>query len=373
MKKFYYFHFIFILGALVLSSLSLYQHWQLKYSGGVARGFCDAKGVVGCDLISVSPWAQPVLGLPIAGIAVGLFLLLGVLGLIPRCRDQTLPLYVLMGMGSIFYLFQMIFVSKQLCLLCLATHLCIWLIITLGWLFQKIHKVFLFNYKIWILGIVVPLTVASVIQATVLPYVQNKNHWLAGHLRDDEFKLSQAPILPADSPKITLGEGRKKISMIVATDLMCLHCRDHFFELSRALKANRLSAEVSILMVPLDDSCSPIGGSLHPGACHAARIGLCQLENKKFDAFFKSIYLIPGKAMGGPETLLYTETSSPKEMEQLKTCADSKKIQDMLDQHVRLAYAKQISGTPVTWISGYEIDGAASWQDWEKIFRRIGQ
>ena len=352
----------------ILSSLALYQHWLLKYSGGVARGFCDAKGVVGCDSVIISPWAAPFFDLPIAAIALGLFFLTLVSDSIARFRDRTQPLYALMGMGSLFYLFQMFFIIGQLCSMCLAIHFCIWL--SIGFKIYQSKSIFKFDWLIWNIGITVSLLFAILLQHALLPLIIHYKQWEGPLLSKANFILVSPPVVP-NAPKVNLGSGEKKIEILVASDFMCLHCRDHFFELSRALSSANLSAEVTILINPLDDECNPLGGNVNPGACHAARVAICQNERNKFESFFRNVYLSPGRAMGGPETLIKMESSSSSERAELENCIQSKHTAEILNQHLEIVRERNLFGTPVTWTHGYTFSGRMGWKDWEEIFRRI--
>jgi uncharacterized membrane protein len=360
---------LILTNSVIFSSIALYQHWSLKYSGGVARGFCDSKGVVGCDSVSVSPWAEPFFGLPIGALVMGLLILILILDFIPRFQSRTFPLYAWLGTGSIFYLLVMALQIRQYCSICLITHGSIWAAIILK--FKQQPKIWNDEW-VWRFGAIFPLLFALLLQNYALSILREKKGWERMQISDYDFKLVSPPTLPQNAPTILLGNSSgKKVDMIVAVDFMCLHCRDHFFELSRALKAHNLQANLHLLLNPLDIECNPMGGDLHPGACQASRVGICQFARGKFESFFDHIYRTPASAMGGPDTLLTVTTSSEAEKKELETCAQSPETEQTLRSHLEIGLNNNVSGTPITWVGGYKFDGQLGWKDWDKIFRRL--
>ncbi len=352
---------ICLLLASIFSSISTYQYWLLKYSGGTAKGFCSTGAVIGCDAAITSFWAAPFNILPVALLGFTLFLILIFLELVKTKKSFDMTgLYFTSAISSFFYLV-LLLALPNICMYCLMAHI---FNIAAFLFFLSEQKIKRLNIKITIIILFFVPIVSFIIQLASLPVLKKYKKWNYDSFSKVHFEKSNQPILPDDSPKILFGKAKKKISITVATDFTCLHCREHFFELSRVANTLNVSIEANILIFPLERQCNPIGDKFHLGACNAALVGICMWQNNSFDQFFQKVYENTGSTLGQKENLWTFLESNSEKRKQLTECIVSEKTKSILETHVQFGNKNQISGTPTSWYNGIKYEGQMDWFSW---------
>src|SRR5690606_14258655 len=65
-------------------------------------------------------------------------------------------------------------------------------------------------------------------------------------------------------------------------DFECPHCRNTWEAVETYVEDTTHEVELQFVNFPLDASCNPLSGSLHPHACDAAKAAVCAQEQDRF-------------------------------------------------------------------------------------------
>ncbi len=358
----------------------LTQHFYSVRSGTAGfKSLCNVGAAMNCDVVSASPQAEFLFGLPLSSFVAGWFVALFLISLMAHRlnwrRESLRAAFWLSVFGVIMavpYIIVMAFRLKTYCLFCLVIDG-----LNLSALFLVLSlraQVPIFSRPLdgskwkWI----VPLVGTSV----VLTVFCLRSLDQFAQLNFDPSTLSagvlKQPPVPThnDADLPTLGPANAPITIVEFSDFQCPYCRLAALSVHSVL--NRYPGKIRVIFrnYPLNSECNPdVPQTMHPGACVAARAAYCANLQGKFEEVYQLLFENQN-LLSQPQILTLTRSTGIQEA-QLKACMESPESTAAIARDIQEAHFLNISSTPTFFINGRKMEGAYPVPSWNLIIDEL--
>lgn len=352
------------------------EHLSIAEGKGLSLAFCDASPSSGCRIAALSPYAEIVTGIPTALIATGFFAtsaLVSVCLILDkankwRIRESWFLFQAVAAIASAIYLFIMLTVLQVRCNGCLILHALNFTLLALRW--SDFHPK-IFRRSVLRLSLRRLITMATVIGALsgliLLCYPVPKPE----NIREFSMTVEPKTIAGASNFELTLGKGKREISLQMAIDLTCPYCKENILNLTEALMTLGYRAKVQLIIYPLDSTCNPYFEARIYESCAASRIAFCELKAGKFQAFIRKKLLEQSTLVSDLNEAVIMIDQDSAAQKQLISCASSAETESALQAQLHAlassGLSKVVNSTPTTWIFGYQLVGRLHSSEWVQL------
>ncbi|MBI3933893.1 MAG: thioredoxin domain-containing protein [Acidobacteria bacterium] len=149
-------------------------------------------------------------------------------------------------------------------------------------------------------------------------------------------------------PNRMLGRADAPVKIVEFSDFQCPYCQKSYPTVMAVLKKYGEKVNLSYRDFPLR--------SIHPQAQMAAQGSRCAGEQGKFWEYHNSLFETPNQ-LGKEELSLHAATVGI-DTEQFKTCLESGRYDDSIEQDVQAGMQAGVTGTPAFFINGILVSGA---------------
>lgn len=349
--------------------------YESNYNPYALNSFCSVNTFIDCDGVAKTTHAV-FCGIPLC--IWGVILYLFVLFLIYVDKLKTIkylgflkafknPLSYLFGLGFFSFLISMslacisIFELKKLCILCVFTYilnLIIALTAVVGYkrMPEAIKDCFVDFYEaLKIKSNLIAFLALAILTAGALIYL-DKSCAFAPHIKRlrsfDEFKKMKGN--PYKVSGNQLGDRNAKVVVAEYTDYMCPFCEVLNIMVHRAVKELE-GVRVVHYNFPLDKNCNKaMQIQMHEGACIMAKYALAAGKQGKFWDMNNILF---EKKPNTEEKILEEAKDLGLDLGKLKSDANSKEIDDELQEEITLGLKNNIIATPTVQINMKIIPG----------------
>ncbi|MBC7385152.1 MAG: hypothetical protein H7301_03190 [Cryobacterium sp.] len=371
----------------VLSFLLLVDHRTVSAGEGISLAFCDGRVTNGCRLAALSPYSEILPGLPVSAVALSFFAVSFFTAAWFSIRgSQTLNLYrtTWFKIQTIALLVSVVYSALLLVKIGVVCRGCLWVHATNAALlltrFAAYRSTKSSLEPISDSGRSFPASIFLLIHFAVLFSAMlctfTVYRAFVPNLPPQFLSQPEKTVPPVkDVYKITLGREGEVISLTIALDPACPYCKEHLFNLSEALVASHLRAEVSLILFPLDSHCNPALEHSSPGSCSATRIAICQAQSGRFGEFIRSAYNDQGKLVDDLKVAVSLVEHEKTAENALYACANSRSTSNELDRQLRLLESTKdfegVDSVPTSWFRGKRITGRLRSSEWVKALREL--
>ena len=351
----------------ILGAFGLYLHQQIASSHGDYASFCDINQELSCDAVLGSSYAV-FLGAPVASWGIlGWLIALGISiwTFLAEGRERiTRATYLLAISGailsvSLYYLAVSVVLIGVFCPICLSLDAA-----ALGLFAISLTQVKLLEPgapKSWAprpvlvgAGAATLLALGALYLGQAAPAPALNSLMTVEQIRreDPRFyayytaqKAGQNPVPPGASV------GDAEIAIVEFSDFQCPYCRTAFFNLERALVAEKGAVVVHHRNFPLNPECnSQVQSGMHPLACEAAYASSCAHAAGQGHAFDRAIFA--GQSSLQEDS--FGEIAEGLEMDRgvLAECMQSAATRDAVQVDLAAGRALGITSTPTFFING---------------------
>lgn len=177
---------------------------------------------------------------------------------------------------------------------------------------------------------------------------------IAAELRAQAPKTIEAAALPVrTSPGADAG---RRVVIVEFGDFECPHCRRMWEAIEEYVAQTKFPVELRFANFPIDSSCNPLTGDLHPHACDAAKAAICAQAQDAFWAYGDLLFAHQSDLDPG-DLVRYAETVG-LDLERFRTCLDAPETLARVRQDIALGEAVELQATPTIFIDGHELRGA---------------
>lgn len=372
---------------LVLSALGLTAsllmtklHYGLNARGLEEKSFCNVSDFFDCDSALASRYSiiRTRFGsIPTSELGT-LFYLLAGFGFLyawaSAQRRTVLSFLFLSLIPATLYSLVMAYISifklGVLCLLCLTTYLCNFLLLLLipsaaGARFRDFFA-FLRSARPGLIFYSVFTLLFFVIGLLSFRGLNPKIHKAYARVpTKDYLKLFYA--IPQEtldlSGRPTWGNPHAKVTVIEFSDFQCPFCRRAAFSLKAYLKEYEKKIRFLFVNYPLDNACNPsIPHAMHPVACLAAKASLCAHQQDRFWDYHDRVF--ENQKRLSRTTLLRLARESWLDVPRFEQCLVSDETAGRLKEDVETGSRVKVRGTPAVFINGRYF---GDWPDPEKL------
>lgn len=405
-------HFIIILillslTGIMVSSISLNQHFDHITDGFKGDSFCSINEVIDCEAVDASEYST-IKGVPTAGLGLLFYLIIFVYGLNairnPEKKSTGLSFSILLSIGSLVVTGFMAYIAsvklEVFCILCVSMYIInilIFLILPFGigeslvslpeFFLKYLQSIFNqnifsdFKPKFWghVTFSIFFLLIGSMIlfkieENTNIAAVEAKRKAYLASIKKNQnqnqkpqMTIEERIKLHFESPQIELntsghpfkGNPKAKVKIVEFSDFECPFCKRAAEYFSSIMKSYEDDVAFYYINYPLDKACNPkMTRDLHKNACLAAKAAICAGSEGKFwpmhDILFennRSISAITLPKFANKINLSWSE---------LNQCIQSSETKAILDKDFTLANQVGVSGTPTVLINGRKVNG---WTD----------
>ena len=149
------------------------------------------------------------------------------------------------------------------------------------------------------------------------------------------------------------GPAQAPIRVVEFSDFLCPFCKNIAGAFASYLPASAGRVSVYFKNYPLDSECNPnVASSIHPGACHLARGGLCAHEQGRFWPYHDRVFL--GDPIASPTKADVARLAGEAGLDgaAFQTCVESPRIKEKLAAEIAEARASGVNGTPTLFVNG---------------------
>lgn len=356
-----------------LSIYSVSHHLDVR-AHGATEALCNINAKFNCDEVALSPYAEPVAGIPLGVFGLGYFLAQGVLLILglrnnQTSRDNHQAYAVMVGIGvatSIALAGISLGLLGTYCLVCLATY---------GVTFAQGAALFAARRDLpkpfRLSGVAQAGGTAALVVAMVIAGFQYLKPSLAPtpppglpSTQPKQALLDKALDIPlAKSAYTGLGEDYRKggdnAAVVIQefADYQCPGCAQMAQVLTNLQKEYGEKILVVYRTYPLDSGCnSAVQGRMHDYACKAAVMARCAGQFGKFWAYHDKLY---SSQQDINETNLKQwarDLGLPGD--QIESCWLSKDIETKIKDDIELAGRIGVDSTPTLFINGRKVIGS---------------
>lgn len=167
----------------------------------------------------------------------------------------------------------------------------------------------------------------------------------------------------ADDPY--LGNPDAKDVIVEFVDFKCSNCKEAAPIVRKIAEKYGYKVKIIIRDFPVE--------SLHKEASQLAEIASCANEQGRYwlthDLFFQNQEQL-GENLD-KEKIAILAGMAGADSEKIQECLKSGRAKIEVNKDYAIGFKNQIKGTPTFFINGQKVDGAASWEDWEKFLKKL--
>jgi protein-disulfide isomerase/uncharacterized membrane protein len=149
------------------------------------------------------------------------------------------------------------------------------------------------------------------------------------------------------------GPAQAPIRVTEFSDFLCPFCKNIAGAFASYLPASAGRVSVYFKNYPLDSECNPnVASSLHPGACHLARGGLCAHEQGRFWPYHDKVFF--GTPLTNPAKADVARLAGEAGLDAaaFQACVDTPRIKEKLAAEIAEAKASGVDATPTLFVNG---------------------
>jgi protein-disulfide isomerase len=161
----------------------------------------------------------------------------------------------------------------------------------------------------------------------------------------------------AMDPNRLRGSANAPVEIVEFSDFQCPYCQKAYPTVKALLAKYGSKVSLSYRDFPLR--------SIHPQAQLAAEAGRCAEEQGKFWEFHDALFETPNQ-LGREELALHAATVGA-DTEQFKSCLDSGRFDEAIEQDVQAGLQAGVSGTPAFFVNGLFLSGSQPISAFEKV------
>jgi protein-disulfide isomerase/uncharacterized membrane protein len=368
---------------------ALLEHIQAK-AGGAGNLQCDVNEVVSCSNVLTSEYGE-FLGIPLGAYGMAYWGAIIGLALLPKMVDVSrryIANWRLAGASAglvvaILLAYTSYFVIQSVCLICTTTQLtCVaFFIFALASTIKHRNEALVANPnafpKLIALGLtlaVPPLLAGLIAPGVMVDIIKKKKSETT--VSAESTPAPSATPFPADWVAVNKsnyvgngedyrkGNDNAKVVLQVFTDPQCPACRSASQSIEAALQS---VGQENVLYVarlyPLDNTCNPKAGPLHPRACSLAVAARCAGQQNKF---WEILHWAYNSQTLSPENMAaaYSDGGIRSQAEKFglnmkafQTCVESKVEMQKIAADIELGTRMGLRGTPMVIINGKKFEG----------------
>jgi protein-disulfide isomerase/uncharacterized membrane protein len=149
------------------------------------------------------------------------------------------------------------------------------------------------------------------------------------------------------------GPAQAPIRVIEFSDFLCPFCKNIAGAFQSYLPGTGGRVSVYFKNYPLDSECNPnVSTSMHPGACHLARGGLCAHEQGRFWPYHDKVFFGSPLASPSKADVIRLAGESGLDAAAFQTCLDSPRIKEKLAAEIAEAKSSGVEATPTLFVNG---------------------
>jgi len=152
------------------------------------------------------------------------------------------------------------------------------------------------------------------------------------------------------------GSPSPTVHIVEFSDFQCPFCRKLWDSLETYLEDSPHAVRVYFVNYPLDQSCNPGAGDMHPQACEAARASICAHAQGKFWAYGSELF--EHQSALGRADLVDHAKAVGLDTAAFEACLEDPKTHERLARDIALGERLELRATPTIYINGYELQGA---------------
>jgi protein-disulfide isomerase/uncharacterized membrane protein len=373
-----------IYSALISSLLSIFlhlyltlQHFQLKLGLADGKSACNISSTFNCDSVAISSFSM-FAGFPVAiwGMATNAILFIMIAVAFLNLTQNSLRwlrfsfyLSLLVALTSVIMFFISSFILKTYCLYCMGAYLLSFL--TAGALFKLIDQPFanlaediksVFGEGRMILASLIAIPVSTFLIHAIfsknygldklnLIVVESVDHWQ--NTNPQNFDLQKGLIYQK-------GNQNPVMTIVEFADYKCPHCKAAGPTL-HAFTESRPDVRLVFKPFPLDGTCNPAIAQKGDGSrCTLAYYVFCS-EKLAQKGWAMNNWIFENQesfiSMGSPDSLLEKAALDLNiSITDLKTCAQSTEVQDLIFSMANEGKTAQIRGTPTIFVDGKTLE-----------------
>ena len=363
---------------LVLSIILTSHFYSLRNGTAGFTSSCDVSSAINCSVVGASSYSEFLGGIPLSGFSMGWFAGLILVSLIIRSRewrrDASRAALVMVGFGTLMSVIYFVIMATQLktyCLYCLGIDavngLSLLLVLALKpWEHGKAGKGEAGKWKS-LVGIAAAYLFIGVVSTKAFDDVQvnasDADETVSETLGSPVLSVGSGDSLPSMGPKDA------KVTVVEFADFECPHCRLGASGMHTLLARYPTQLRVVFRNFPLNVSCNPHGGQIHPASCDAAKAAICAHKQGKFEPVYQTLFenqekLKPGKVLDELKDL-------GLDMGQMASCMDSADTLNAVARDVEEGNALGINSTPTFFVNGHKLLSFRPVMIWVKLIDQL--
>lgn len=177
---------------------------------------------------------------------------------------------------------------------------------------------------------------------------------IAAELRNTPPKTIDGSALPVRTS--ASAGGGPRVVIVEFGDFECPHCRKMWEAIEEYVAETKFPVELRFANFPLDSSCNPLTGDLHPHACDAAKAAICAQAQDEFWAYGDLLFTHQSDL--APDDLVRYAENVGLDLERFGTCMGAPETLARIRQDIALGEAVELQATPTLFIDGHELRGA---------------
>lgn len=368
---------ILILLALTGMGFSIYlssHYYDLRSGVAGFKSSCDLSGVMNCDVVAASRYAEIFPGVPLSSLTTGWYLALALIGGVAFGAEWRRPAFrgilVLTGiatLASVFYFAIMALVLHAYCLYCLfidGINLAS-LLLALSLRPRGAGRDPLSEGRWKTLALITAgCAFTSVLALKGLDPLNGQGG-----------QIDELANQVLDSPPVEVGAGAgypsmgppdAPITLVEFSDFQCPFCRMEALSLNTV--TDRYPGKIRIVFrnFPLDPSCNRfVPHGMHQFACDAARVGICANRQGKFQPYYEEVY--ENQKDLGPDKASEMAQSIGVNPAGLTACVNDPATTRAIDADIEEGSRLGVQSTPTLFVNGHRVEGALPPPAWVKI------
>jgi protein-disulfide isomerase len=368
----------------LIALAQLYIHAQLAATRGSYTSFCNVNATVNCDAVLASPYGT-LLGFPVAAWALLSYAALAFLlfrrgRTVGAARTQTSLLLVGLALWNAAFSVYMAglssFVIGHLCLLCVATYVCVAVTAALAWrladadLAASGQRV-LGTPRAGVAALAIVLGVAAAAAAQFVSRPVSGATMTAADVReaDPEFYewfTSRPPAKDMPAPVHQKGPADAAVTIVEFSDFECPACAMAFHDLHDLAAKNPEHVRLVFHHFPLDSECNAnVSTRLHRNACLAAIAAECAARHGKFWEYHDLLFGDQDRL--GRDDLIAKATGLGIPADAFTACLDDPAARARVLADTAAGAKLGVKSTPTLVINGRTIEGALDRNRYEYV------
>lgn len=349
-----------VLGA-VTAGASLKLYWQLQTIGIDQPSFCNLSPTMNCEIVQASSYAT-ILGMPISGLGMCLYILLALLALavfiIPTLAPATAAFAWWLCLGSVVYSAFLAYVSSAVlrvwcptCLVMYGINLILWFA---WWTGGKVRLNRLLRIPHFWRYAVTTLVVMGVGAIFLTAHAKSLRHVTAQQIKDAVYAFEKGSLytLPSNfEQRPVWGNPNAKVTIMEFSDLECPFCKIAALNIIPNLQEYHDKVRVVFLNYPLDQSCNKnVQFAMHQNACLGAMAIMCAFKQGQFWEYSEDVFR--NQRQIALPLLTKLAEKHGLDMAQFNACVAEQQTLPLIQNDIEAGKQAAINGTPAIFVNG---------------------